>query len=124
MKQQKAELTIEEIPSGELMQMSISWHNAFNVAGCNPMCHCCEKMIAVGNWFKLSVTSTFRHYPPYMRYNNSIDVMLCDKCTVEQYEEKVVKDHKLNWEYKAPEKSPSKRYSGGGCFRINGKIIH
>lgn len=46
--------TIEEIPSDEPIEMTELFHRAFNAAGCDPMCHCCEKMISVGKNFKLA----------------------------------------------------------------------
>ncbi len=48
------EMEIEEIPSDKLVTMTPFWHRAFNAVGCDPMCHCCNKMIPVNNLFKLS----------------------------------------------------------------------
>lgn len=45
---------IENIPADELIVMSAIFHRAFNAAGCDPMCHCCQTMIPVGAKFKLA----------------------------------------------------------------------
>lgn len=47
-------MKVEEIPSDELVVMTSFWHKAFNSAGCDPMCHCCNKMIKVNDSFKLA----------------------------------------------------------------------
>lgn len=116
-------MSVEEIPSDELVAMSDSWHKEFNESGCDPMCHCCKKMISIGDKFKLAITSSIRRYPPYKKYDNNIDVMLCENCTVENYDIKAVMEAKERWETKPPERM-FKKSEGGGCFRINGKIVH
>lgn len=45
---------VDDIPADEIIEMTDTFHRVFNAAGCDPMCHCCEKMIPVGCNFKLS----------------------------------------------------------------------
>ena len=47
-------MSIEQLPSDELIEMTELFHRAFNAAGCNPACHCCYHFIEVGDKFKLS----------------------------------------------------------------------
>lgn len=47
-------MKIEEIPSDQDILMTDLLHRAFNAGGCNPMCHCCEKMLPIGVDFKLA----------------------------------------------------------------------
>lgn len=133
-------MKIEEIPSDISVKMSKQFHDSFNAAGCDPMCHCCNKMLAIGSIFKLATVR--KATPPYNNgslnkdmvdfikskkkkiivrgqfeidesklFAESKEVMLCDECTVELYEDK--------------EKKKILKYNTmGGCFRINGKIVH
>lgn len=124
-------MNVEEIPANEVVIMTDFWHRSFNAAGCNPACHCCDRLITVDDKFKLGITSTFRNYPSiktgeYERYDNNIDVMLCDKCTVKKYETQLVKKYKERYEDKEVRISQGRdpNATNNGCFRINGKIIH
>ena len=154
-------MKVEEIPSDELVIMTIFWHKAFNAAGCDPMCHCCNNKISVGEGFKLATVlecnksygyavyfqkevllgnkkPTMKDYlafykrkirPKYKTFDTkrakedaaaykpeSREVMLCDKCDADAFMEREIKI--LNNEIKRLE-TPQ-----GGCFRINGKIVH
>lgn len=123
-------MTIEEIPSDELVTMTDFWHRAFNAAGCNPGCHCCEKLIPVGTNFKLSTIKDAKpqhtNYPDILQgaineYDNIVEtkeVMLCARCTPEKYRRVYLKSLKDRIE--RHKDSPRTQ----GCFRINGKIIH
>lgn len=127
-------MNIEEIPSDELVVMSDFWHRAFNAAGCNPMCHSCKKMIPVGNQFKLATVdkidytydsgnSRLEHLMVPAETSHTKEVMLCEICTVTDFainQQKMFDNNRK--EFEAAEKAHEKR--GGGCFRINGKIIH
>lgn len=135
-------MTVEQIPSDKLVKMTRVFHKAFKSVGCDPMCHCCNKFLPIGSMFKLA---TVREAKP--AYNNgslnkdmvdlinsgkdekiwglnkeykltkdelfkeSKEVMLCDVCIVELYEDKQLKKI-LTYN------------TQGGCFRINGKIVH
>lgn len=125
-------MNIEEIPSDELIEMSEIWHRAFNAAGCNPGCHCCNKFINVNDKFKLS-TIPIRE-PIHTNYLDQLDkgiesykngtiseskeVMLCDKCTVEMFIKKDIENLKERKKLFVPKPEHQ------GCFRINGKIVH
>lgn len=138
-------MTVEEIPSDKVFKMTNFWHRAFNAAGCNPQCHCCYKKINVGGSFKLATVRDVStdmagsantgdgafvesrlaviegkqpYYPEHVK-DETREVMLCDVCTHELFQEKQLSKAKKDVEQR-------KAYvkSGGGCFRINGKIIH
>jgi len=133
------ETTIEQIPSDETVTMTEYWHRAFNAAGCNPMCHCCHSFIKPGDLFKLSTirevtgksNNSLGWAPeilsqivnpsdnPEMINDETKEVMLCGICTPELFQRNQLDNAKFRAElYK------KNREAGGGCFRINGKIIH
>jgi hypothetical protein len=126
-------MKVEEIPSDELFVMTEMWHRAFNAAGCNPMCHACKNMLPVGSNFKLGTIQkenfVFGKGNPNRGLlkvktgtTSSREVMLCESCTPETYkylEEKMFIENKK--EYDRLEALHAK--NGGGCFRINGKIV-
>lgn len=106
------EITVEQIPADETVVMTEFWHKAFNAAGCDPACHICYEKIAVGSKFKLA---TVKNAVAPKGTNNKTnittkEVMLCDDCNVEKYNDK--------------QEKIAKHESTLGCFRINGKIIH
>lgn len=132
-------MSIETLPSNKLIEMTELFHRAFNAAGCNPMCHCCEKMIPIGDKFKLSTVQPLS-CPVYdgdsfsaqeqlkkegkldfcstvaPLWEESKEVMLCAACTPEKFKEKEMKYYKGEVKrIREPE---------GGCFRVNGKIVH
>ncbi len=134
---------IEEIPSDELIEMTALFHRSFNAAGCDPACHCCYTKIPVGDKFKLATVrivktdsegsqSSARMFAKdrldvisgetdsHHRINDvSREVMLCASCTVDLFQEKQLSKAK-----KDVEDAENFVSSGGGCFRINGKIVH
>ena len=108
-------MKIEEIPADELVEMTSHLYRLFSAGGCKPMCHACNKKIKVGEKFKLAtmVTATRKGS---LNYNNleSREVMLCNDCKVEDLNKpEIVKI----------EKEKARRAAGGGCFRVNGKIV-
>lgn len=129
-------MKVEEIPADETLEMSITWHRAFNAAGCNPQCHCCRQYIPIGGLFKLAtVNETPNVYGWGLEAGIKLllgkvkqinwggrqrlhtkEVMLCDICTPEAYKERQIKI----MEGQITERDKPK----GGCFRINGKIVH
>lgn len=103
-------MKIEEIPADEVVEMTPLFHRAFSAVGCNPHCHCCWKELPIGSMFKLATmepgTSGFAR-----GHDKPTDVMLCKKCTPKKFAKQTKE------EYEAKQKA------GGGCFRINGKIV-
>ena len=127
-------MKVEDIPADEIIVMTDLLHRIFNTCGCNPMCHCCNIMIKVGDKFKLATVekTDFKYGSGNSRLVNlmiptgeihSKEVMLCETCTAEEFQKK---QHDLftnnRKEYEKQEEAHKK--SGGGCFRINGKIVH
>lgn len=115
-------MNIEEIPSDELVVMTLEWYKQFELSLCRPMCHSCLEYIPVGTVFHLAtVKAGDSHFiaGKGTRINiQSRDVMLCEKCTPETLDEnnRIRKEEKRLREIE--------RAKSGGCFRINGKIIH
>ena len=152
-------MTVEQIPSDELVEMTELFHRAFNAGGCDPMCHCCFKMIKIGDNFKLAtvteVTPPKAMWGKKPKWNDPVstpyveerleivngdmssldnrigikeninietkEVMLCDTCTVKEFNVRQKKYAELQLEEK---EEMIRRRGGGGCFRVNGKIIH
>ena len=154
-------MEIENIPSDKLIEMTELFHRSFNAVGCDPMCHCCEKMIPVGNYFKLSTifeapqkwgecayfqkeillgnqTASLEDYIKFFEYEireqhkefdlnqyekdaeryelSSKEVMLCEDCSPKSF---MLKE--LDYLEKEIIRIETPK---GGCFRVNGKIIH
>ena len=137
-------MNIEQIPSDEIVVMTDFLHRAFNAGGCNPMCHSCFQRIKVGENFHLATvdkyfakdkggsnTSEKKNYSEVVKAINgdefdkenvtvkSSEVMLCDKCNVISFSESQLK----RYENGAKSYEEYKKFTGGGCFRINGKIV-
>lgn len=130
-------MKVEEIPADQLVEMTELFHRSFKAAGCDPECHCCANKIPIGAKFKLA---TVMQKPTVwgnglekgidilkgkittlkdMNDNDMVhshEVMLCEVCTPVMYHEKVIKE----LEGKIAERDKPR----GGCFRINGKIVH
>ena len=137
-------MNIEDIPSDEIFEMSEFWHRMFNAHGCNPMCYCCNNFIAVGDKFKLGTIEEVTTNPGTVnsfisrrvyddlaidviengsRYDDEVtkrthEVMLCSKCTPKDFHEKQLEKYK-----DGAKRYKQYRENGGGCFRVNGKII-
>lgn len=127
-------MKVEEIPSDEIIVMTSEMHRLFNANGCNPMCHACKEMIPVGNrfhlgtiekakWKRVENNSYLTSYKIPTGETVSKEVMLCDNCTPETYkylENKMFEENEK--EYQRLKRKHER--NGGGCFRINGKIVH
>lgn len=130
--------SIEKIPSDRVVTMSSFWHKAFNSAGCDPECHLCDNPIKVNHKFKLAtviktpslwkpeeakraielIKGEIDSYPSYNEedtVSESHEVMLCENCTVEAYQEAQIQNLK--------NRAERMRSGRGGCFRVNGKIV-
>jgi len=116
-------MSVEDIPADEIIKMTDLLHRTFSAAGCIPACHCCKKWLPVGEDFKLSTVKLTtvmaqgggNNYPGAGNLTTK-EVMLCSECTSEKYA--AMTDKKIQ-EYKDWQKQ-----TGGGCFRVNGKIVH
>lgn len=114
---------IQEIPANTDVEMTPTYHRLFVAGGCRPCCHLCLKNIEVGQKFKLSTVNEFETPSGSSNSGLSIatypitsqEVMLCSKCTVEDFNDRTDKAKKAYEEH---------RKKGGGCYRINGKIVH
>jgi len=127
-------MSVEEIPADKIIQMTESLHRLFNAGGCNPMCHACKDMLPVGYMFHLGTIDIAKWkkgegntylttYKIPTGITESREVMLCDKCTPETYKYLETKMFEEN-EAEFQRLKIKHERNGGGCFRINGKIIH
>lgn len=112
-------MTIEEIPADKLTTMTKVFYQAFVALGCNPTCHCCNKIIAWDNKFKLATVDTYGTDSANSGISayateKTREVMLCEKCTIEDMNKQTAKDRAAYAAYR--------RSANGGCYRINGKI--
>lgn len=109
-------MKIEEIPADKIVTMTKELHRLFKAGGCAPMCHACNKKLTVGESFKLStlVTAVRKGSLNYTDLE-SREVMLCDTCTTEDLNKPEIDKIKIE---------KARRAAGGGCFRVNGKIVH
>lgn len=116
-------MKIETIKADTVVKMTSAMHRAFKAGGCDPICHCCYKPLAIGEKFKLASANIIPKEKIKASSNSGInvnaletetrEVMLCDRCIVKKLNKKV-QDGKCRYdEY---------RKKGGGCYRINGKI--
>lgn len=108
-------MNIEEIPADKLVAMTANLSRLFKAGGCAPMCHACATSIKVGQNFKLStlVTAVMKGSLNYTDLE-SREVMLCENCTTTDLNKPEIE--KIEIERK-------RRAAGGGCFRVNGKIV-
>lgn len=115
-------MTVEEIPADEIVNMTEFWHKAFKVNGCTPCCHSCGKWILPGHLFQLTTVKTRTQYRAGQTKvgigdrHESTEIMICGTCDPKEFEIKEYEAAELYKKRKAEE--------GGGCFRINGKIVH
>lgn len=137
-------MKVENIPPDEMVKMTKSLHRIFNAGGCNPACHCCYGLIEIGGMFKLSTIrevltqmkgsvntsdsafvkdrlSVIQHKKEAKDTDHISDttkeVMLCEKCTPDLFHTKQLSTAKKDVEFRIKYEQ-----SGGGCFRVNGKI--
>lgn len=109
---------IAAIPADELIVMSDIFYRAFSANNCIPCCHGCGNWITPRLLFKLATVNTLMKPDGTNEVSRKIEtreVMLCDKCTAEDVEKRASTANSLY---------QKRREEGGGCFRINGKIVH
>lgn len=114
---------VEDVPADTLVEMTPELYQEFAIGGCAPACHLTRAWIRTGDKFKLS-TVPVAHHPPgatggLMRLETK-EVMLSENADVTEFIKKQEADV-ANWE-KSRADAVKKGY--GGCFRVNGKIVH
>lgn len=122
-------MSIEEIPADQVVVMTDQLHRSFQANGCNPCCHSCGAWIKPNELFQLVTRKSRTHYPRkedgrvsthrnYVENGElaSVEIMICNNCDPDDFEKRQYEDSKLF-------KERQKKYSGG-CYRINGKIVH
>jgi len=115
-------MSIEEIPSDKPHVMTDVWFKSFRVNGCTPCCHSCGEWINVGDDFMLMTIKSRLTKDPERGQNyvsvevQSVDAMVCTKCDLKKYEKSQYAS--------AAEYERKRQTQGGGCFRVNGKIVH
>lgn len=85
---------IDLIVADERIKLTKTLKRAFLLHGCDPGCHCCEKTIAVGDYFKLAKIKYMYANESYYRHQAEElcqDEMLCDDCTVADFQAKKLK---------------------------------
>lgn len=116
-------MKVEEVPADTLVEMTPDLYQEFCIGGCVPMCHMTGNWIKIGEMFKLSTVPT-AHHPRgstagYLTLETK-EVMLSENVRVEDF----IKANELivsEYDKKRREEIAAGR---GGCFRINGKIVH
>lgn len=120
---------ISKIPADEVTTMTDYWHRAFAAHGCNPCCHSCGDWIKPGHTFQLATVKAI--YAHQKRGNGGVEgfatrskngelqtreVMICGKCDAKDFEKRQYEENELYKKRRAEE--------GGGCYRVNGVIVH
>lgn len=108
-------MKVEDVPANELVIMTPELYQEFCIGGCIPMCHLTLKPIKMGEKFKLaSVDVAIRKGSLNYNHTETREVMLSENASVIEFikiqEDKIYKERK-------------RREQGGGCFRVNGKIV-
>ena len=108
-------MKIEDIPADVLVEMTPELYQEFCLGGCVPMCHLTLQPIRIGELFKLAkLTAAIRSGSNNFNKLETTDVMLSQNASAEEFE----KRHK-----DAVYQEELRRKRGGGCFRVNGKIV-
>lgn len=116
-------MKVEEVPADTLVEMTPELYQEFCIGGCVPQCHLTKKWIRIGDKFKLSTVPVATGKPGATigyRTLETKEVMLSEKADVKKFiklQMKEVSDY---------EESRRKSIASGhgGCFRVNGKIVH
>ena len=108
-------MKVEEIKSNEIITMTAELYQEFCIGGCVPMCHLTFENIKIGDNFKLASLDVAKHKGS-LNYNHleTMDVMLSENADIEEFK-KIQQDRVY--------KEKKRRAEGGGCFRVNGKIV-
>ena len=115
-------MTVAEVPADQVIEMTEVLHRAFKAGGCAPICHCCCKALKPGSRFHLATVET--RLDPKTTANSGIslyaetqtrEVMLCADCDVAKVNAMTVVQRQRYEDYRA---------QGGGCYHVNGQIVH
>jgi hypothetical protein len=108
-------MKVKEIKSNEIIIMTAELYQEFCIGGCVPMCYLTFENIKIGDKFKLASLDVAQ-CKGSLRYNHleTMDVMLSENANVEDF--KKIQEDKIYKEKK-------RRAEGGGCFRVNSKIV-
>lgn len=112
-------MTVKDIKSGELLMMTPSLYQEFAQGGCVPACHLTHEWINIGDIFHLSTVPHWSMTGSNYGHETTIDVMLAEKSTVEDYNLKMKKEIADARDFKEQQTQ-----GRTGCFRINGEIVH
>ena len=114
-------MKVEKIPSGEIVIMTPELYQEFCQGGCVPACHLTNEWINIGDNFHLSLIKQWDGWWKTGKFvTTDRDVMLSEFATAKKYNKiQIEKFKKADDSYKALPESQR-----GGCFRVNGKIVH
>jgi len=111
-------MKVEEIKSGELTIMTPELYQEFAQGGCVPACHLTHDFINMGDKFHLSTVPHWSMTGSNFGHETTIDVMLAENSTVEEYNEKMKAEIESRRNHKEFQTS-----GRTGCFRVDGKIV-
>lgn len=116
-------MKVEKVPANTLVEMTPDLYQEFAQGGCVPACHLTGKWINMGDLFKLSTVPVAVHPSGStggLKMLETKEVMLSKDADVEAFIKKQEAEVK-EWE---KNKQQAIKEGRGGCFRINGKIVH
>lgn len=104
-----------DIPADEIVIMTQELYQEFCHFGCVPCCHLTSAWINIGDKFKLAtVDIAIKKGSQNYNESESREVMLSEHASVEEL--KILEAKKLTTEQE-------RRAKGGGCYRVNGRIV-
>lgn len=116
-------MKVEDVPADVLTEMTSELYQEFCIGGCVPQCHLTKEWIRIGHKFKLAtvpVAVGSRTATIGYRTLETREVMLSEKADVKKFIKLQLKE--------VSDYEESRRQSiasgHGGCFRVNGKIVH
>ncbi len=116
-------MKVEEIPANKLILMTPQLYQEFAQGGCIPACHLTDEWINIGDKFRL-VTLPCAYHPSGGTAGlvkiEERDVMLSELADEKKF---VNLQYKMLKDWEKGQKQAIKQ-GKGGCFRVNGKIVH
>lgn len=121
-------MKVEEIPAGEIIEMTPELYQEFAQGGCVPACHLTHDWINIGDNFHLSSVDDKNILDPKNEnpniYSKIKDVMLAEKSTVSAYIKYEQKKESDRQQAIIDRRAYNSAQGRTGCFRIDGKIVH